>query len=285
MPLYVPAELPRGILPEIVRVEENTFPDPGLERSLGAARLHLELPEFETSVSYLYGYAPLPGFRLSSFTGGTDTAYVGLSRTAYQHQVIGFDFSTAFGEAFALRGEAAYRIPENWEEEYWVPRPDLQYVLGVDRAFGNVNVIAQYMGRYTFDWELKEYNSDFGINALIALEDPPRPPIAAANAEAALEEQFAKTNQILFSQRAQVQHMATLRIEWLLAHDTLSLSALGMMNFTTKEWLLFPKVAYKMSDALSATIGAEAFSGPEETLFGLVEAELSAGYAELKYAF
>jgi hypothetical protein len=92
-------------------------------------------------------------------------------------------------------------------------------------------------------------------------------------------------NQILFGQRADVQHMATVRIEWLLAHDTLSISTLGMMNFTTKEWILFPKVAYKVSDALSATIGAEGYSGPEETLFGLIEAELSAGYAELRYSF
>jgi hypothetical protein len=285
MPLYVPAELPRGVVPEIVRIDEPTFPDPGFERSLGAGRLHLELPAFEASVSYLYGYAPLPGFQLTTFTGGQDTAYVGASRTAYQHHVVGFDFSTAFGEEFALRGEAAYRRRSDSEQEYWTARPDLQYVLGVDRTFGSVNVIAQYMGRYVFDWELEETSGDFGINTLIALGDPPRPQNAADQAEAALEQQFAKTNQILFSQRAEVQHMATVRIEWLLAHDTLSLSTLGMMNFTTKEWLLFPKAAYKLSDAFSATIGGEVFSGPDETLFGLVEADLSAGYAELKYAF
>ena len=284
MPLYVPAELPRGVVPDFVVFDPPTFPDFGLERSLGAARLHLELPAFETSVSYLYGYAPLPGFQLTTFTGGENSAYVGATRTAYQHQVIGFDFSTAFGEAFALRGEAAYRIPEDPEAQYWSPRPDLQYVLGVDRTFGTVNVIAQYMGRYVFDWELEQPAQELSFKELTDFGDP----ISDTNqplVKARLEEQFAKTNQILFSQRSQVQHMATLRIEWLLAHDTLSLSALGMMNFTTKEWLLFPKVAYKMSDALSATIGAEAFSGPEETLFGLVEAELSAGYAELKYAF
>jgi hypothetical protein len=285
-PLYVPSELPRSVVPPIVRFEDPKFPDSALENGLGAGRLHLETAAFEASASYLYGYAPLPGFRLSSFTGGETTAYVGASRTAYQHHVVGFDFSTAFGDAFALRGEAAYRRPIDWEDNYWSPRPDVQYVLGVDRTFGSVSVIAQYMGRYVFDWELERGpDTPYTIDRLIILEDPPRPPELAEEAEIALTETYAKTNQILFSQRARVQHMATLRVEWLTAHDTLSLSALGMMNFTTEEWLLFPKLLYKMSDALSATIGGEIYSGPKDTLFSLIEAELSAGYAELRYSF
>lgn len=284
MPLYVPAELPTGIFPAYIAQVDPLFPDASLENSLGAVRLHLELASFETSVSYLHGYAPLPGFALDSFTGGIDYQ-IRVSRAAYQHDVFGFDFSTAFGDAFALRGEAAYRRPNNWENEYFSPRPDVQYVLGVDRTFGTVSVIAQYMGRYVFDWELMEPVNPVPLQALIDI-DPNMPnPDNVARVNAGITEELRKRNQILFSQRADVQHMATVRIEWLLAHDTLSLSALGMMNFTTKEWLVFPKIAYKLSDSLSTTIGAEGYSGPEETLFGLIEAELSAGYAELRYSF
>jgi hypothetical protein len=246
-------------------------------------RLHLELASFETSVSYLHGYAPLPGFVLDSFTGGP-SYQIRVSRTAYQHDVFGFDFSTAFGDAFALRGEAAYRKPTNWEEEFWSPHPDLQYVLGVDRTFGTVSVIAQYMGRYVFDWQLEEPLNPVNEALLIRIGETPSDENYAEGV-VRITDELRKRNQILFGQRADVQHMATVRIEWLLAHDTLSLSALGMMNFTTKEWLLFPKAAYKLSDALSATVGAEAYSGPEDTLFGAVEAELSAGYAELRYSF
>jgi hypothetical protein len=278
--------VPRSIVPEYVRFYPNRFPSAGLTEGLGAGRLHLELPAFETSVSYLYGYAPLPGFELTSFTGGENTAYVGARRTAYQHHVVGFDFSTAFGDAFALRGEAAYRRPTgDWEGRYYAPRPDVQYVLGVDRTFGSVNVIAQYMGRFVFDWELEEPVEELTFQALRMQSDPIPEGSTRDRIEASLQQQFARTNQILFSQRAEVQHMATLRIEWLLAHDTLSLSALGMVNFTTEEWLLFPKVAYKLSDSLSATLGGEVFVGPDRTLFGLIDETLSAGYAELKYAF
>jgi hypothetical protein len=90
---------------------------------------------------------------------------------------------------------------------------------------------------------------------------------------------------MLFSQLHEVQHLATVRLEWLTLHDTLSLAALGFVNFSTKEWLLFPKLAYQLSDSLSASLGAEIFAGPDGTLFGLIDEQLSAGYAELRYGF
>ncbi|HEX6765171.1 MAG TPA: DUF1302 family protein [Polyangiaceae bacterium] len=285
MPLYVPTELPRGVVPDIVTFAQPDFPDTGLERSLGALRAHLELPSFETSVSYLYGYAPLPGFALSNVVTGPNPE-VQVSRTAYNQHVVGFDFSTAIGDVFALRGEAAYRRPLHWEDKPYAPHPDLQYVIGADKTFDTVSVIAQYMGRYVFDWKLEPGSPrPLNENVLILAGPPPVPPLILDPILAGLDLELRKRNQILFSQRAKVQHLATLRIEWLTMHDTLSLSALGMMNFTSKESLLFPKLSYKMSDSLSTAIGAELYSGPEDTLFGLIEAELSAGYAELRYSF
>jgi hypothetical protein len=282
-PLYVPSELPTGFAPDLVTLLPPAL-DPRLDKGLGAGRVHLELPAFEASVSYLYGDAPLPGFALSGFTSG-ENPEVRVIRTPYTHHVIGADFSTAFGEAFALRGEAAYRRPVDTDGPHYVPRPDLQYVVGADRTFGSVSVIAQYMGRYVFDWErVPDATDPVNEEALVIIGEDPNPDqIAEINSR--INSQLAPINQILFSQRHRVQHLATLRIEWLALHDTLSLSALGMANFTTEEWLLFPKLGYKLSDALSTSLGAEIYSGPDETLFGLVEAELSAGYAELRYAF
>ena len=90
---------------------------------------------------------------------------------------------------------------------------------------------------------------------------------------------------MLFSQLHKVQHLATVRVEWLGLHETLSLSALAFVNFSTKEWLAFPKLGYKLSDNLSTSVGAEIFAGPTGTLFGLIDRQLTAGYAELRYAF
>lgn len=54
------------------------------------------------------------------------------------------------------------------------------------------------------------------------------------------------------------------RLEWLTLHDTLSLSVLGMMTFTTEEWLLAPKAAYRMTDNLTASLGGETWRAPRE---------------------
>ena len=54
---------------------------------------------------------------------------------------------------------------------------------------------------------------------------------------------------------------------------------------TTREWLAAPRIGYRMSDSVTAYLGAEIFSGPPGTLFGLVEELLSAGYGELRATF
>jgi len=285
MPMYVATELPPVALPQYVSYSDPIYPSPELDKGLLAGRVHLELPGFEMSASYLHGYAPMPGLTLieNGVTFSSTTPSVLIARTAYKQQVVGFDFSTAIGDLLAIRGEAAYRRPYDYQHLINAPKPDLQYALGGDHNFGSVSVIVQYLGRYAFDWQ-KENGPLMGLPTSTLLTDTPSAFTRQA-AEDAVTSQLAKTNQILFSQTAKAQHLATMRIEWLTAHDTLSLSALGMVNFTTKEWMAAPKIGYRLSDTLTATIGAEIITGPRDTLFGMVDQKMSAGYAELRSTF
>ena len=284
MPVYLATELPTISLPQYVSFGAPVYPSVDLRNGLGAGRLHLEVASFEASVSYLRGFAPLPGLTLTGLKFDPTTPSVLISRTAYQQQVIGFDFSTALGDVVTLRGEAAYRQPTDYNKAMpkpWEARPDVQYVLGADHNFGSLSVIAQYLGRYVLDWKKEPGPSmELDTNILKGSEADFRD--LATNA---INQELAKTSQILFSQTAQLQHVATLRLEWNLAHETVSLSALGMVNFTTREWLLMPRIAYRFSDALIGYAGAQIFRGPEDTLFGLIDDELTAGYIELRYQF
>jgi hypothetical protein len=289
MPLYSPTELPPLPLPAQVELGPTHYPPAHIQNGLEAARLHLELPAIEMSASYLYGYAPLPGLALDSITPGLGTQGAGrvtVSRTAYNQHVLGFDFATTLGDFLGLRGELAYRDPLHFRDRVYAPNPDIQYVLGVDHTFGEVSVILQYLGRYAFNWQQRVAPPTDPTTI-----DEITTPDMAASATAAINETLRAKNQILFSQLHQVQNMASLRLEWLALHQTLTLSALTFMNFSTKEWLLFPKVSYQLTDNLSATVGAQIYEGPynsstgEETLFGVIKSELSAGYAELRMAF
>lgn len=285
MPLYVPVELPPIELPEFVVLADPRFPAPELENGLGAVRVHLELPAFEASASYLYGHAPLPGLALNDFTVGVDPPEVRISRTAYEHHVVGLDFSSTIGELVATRAEAAYRHPVDYQNRIHAPRPDLHYVFGLDRAFGSVNVIAQYMGRYVFDWQAETGPEDPIEPTALSGFMPPLPAFLEQSIIDSINADLSERNQTLFSQKARVQHLSSVRVEWLTLHDTLSLSALGMVNFTTEEWLVYPRAGYKISDILSAYVGAEIYSGPDGTLFDLIDEELTAGYAELRASF
>ncbi len=285
LPLYIATEYPPLDPGPSIELSSPDFPDPELVKGLGALRVHLELPDFEASASYLYGHAPLPGLALRDYTVGVEPAEVRVRRTAYDQHVAGLDFSTAFGDLFALRGEAALRLPNDYEARVYAARPDLQYVLGVERAFGAVSVIAQYVGRYVFDWE-REEGPERPLDPE-TLEDfePPLPRLLRESVASAIEEQLAERNQILFMQTARVQHLASVRVEWLTLHDTLSLSALVMMNFTTGELLAYPKLGYRISDRMSTYLGAEIYAGPEDSLLGLIDEELSAVYAEVRASF
>jgi len=285
MPLYVASELPAYALPQYVYFGNTRYPQPNLDKGLGAGRLHLELPDIEMSASFVHGYAPLPGLTLQSYNWGVLPPEVLISRTAYEQNVFGFDFSTAIGDQLGVRGEVAYRRPVGYENKLYTPRPDLQYVLGLDRTFGNVSVIVQYLGRYAFDWrrESGPAATDFGIDYLSGLTAMTPPIQNEVNRTINLT--LAQKNQMLFGQTERLQHMVSLRLEWLTLSETLSLSALGLVNFSTREWLAFPKISYKISDRLSTAIGGEIYQGPDGTLFGMVRNSLTAGYTELRYAF
>lgn len=282
MPLYAPSTLPAVGLPAFVTFGGPVFPPPELQNGLLAGRVHLELPAFELSVSYLHGGAPLPGLTLTGLTFDPDNPAVRVSRTAYTHHVVGFDFSTALGDVLALRAEAAYRRPVEHQNRPYTPRPDLQYVVGVDRAFGPLNVIAQYLGRTVFDWQ-KRNGPETPLDPAVLRNM--RTDFLEGAATMGINQELARTNQILFQQTARVQHLITVRLEWLAAHDTLTLSALGLVNVTTREWLVAPRLGWRISDRLTATLGAEIFQGPQGTLFGLIDELLSAGYTELRVVF
>jgi hypothetical protein len=157
----------------------------------------------------------------------------------------------------------------------------VQYVLGVDREFfRQLNVILQYSGRVVLDWDAVP---DFGgpTNDIL-LETLIRP-------------QIVKVNRIIAGQVERVQHSVTLRLEWKLLQETLRLEMLGLVNFSTEEVLLRPRIAYDIADAVTVQVGAEIYLGPgtievggleqPQTLFGMIRETQSAGFMEAKVSF
>jgi hypothetical protein len=270
IPLYRATELPKLPFPDFISLTED-YPEPRIQNGLVAARAHLELPVVEMSISYLYGYSPMPGFVLESIGQDTTGALsIVLARTPYRHHVVGFDFSTVVGDLFGLRGEAAYRYPEEEGDLWQTPVEDIYYVLGVDREFGDIMIIAQYIGRYAWDWQWAGR-----FEGAESLEGGEITDIAAAQSI------LARVNQLVHGQPDEWQHSVSGRISWDLLYQTLSLELSGLFNFNTEEWTVRPRASYDLTDSLEFALGAELFGGPTDSLFGAVDSIQSAGYVQL----
>jgi hypothetical protein len=180
MPMYVATELPPVDLPQYVSYSDPIYPKPELDKGLLAGRVHLELPGFEMSASYVHGYAPLPGLTLIENGVTIDPINPSVLIATNRLQAAGrrLRLLDRHRRLFAIRGEAAYRRPYDYQnpDDHDAPKPDLQYALGVDHTFGSVSVIAQYLGRYAFHWE-KEDGPLMALDTSVLLDTiPPSSP-------------------------------------------------------------------------------------------------------------
>jgi len=261
VPSYSASALPTKYvsLPPGITLAEPDYPDVNLKNGACAIRLNIEMSSIDGSVSYFNGYNPLPGVHSEK-----EGEVVNLIPKAYRMHVVGADFSTTVG-SFGLRGEFAYRKPyKDYKKYINVPNPDLQYIIGVDKEFGSFSLILQYLGKYVFDFSF-----------LTKPETPDEIP-------------FYKTalwNRMLGCQLEEMTHSVSCRPAWALMYETLDFEVLGMYNFTTEELFLKPKLTYDIADDLSFTIGGMLYSGPDETLFGMLDSRLSSVFTEIKVSF
>jgi len=261
VPVYAASVLPIHIIPMPldIEVEEMEMPSADLENSGFAVKANLELASLDGSVSYFHGFGPMPGVH-----GEIQGINIIARPEPYRIHVLGADFSTTAGSV-GLRGEFAYREPEDDYTLYpHIPNPDVQVVLGLDKTWGDFNLILQYIGRFVRDFT--------------ELEEPESPLDQMAY-------ELEHKNRMIASQLYELSHATSFRPSWTLLHEIMTIELSGLYNFTTEELLLRPKLSYDIADALSLTVGGDVYHGPDETLFGVVDETLSSVYMELRASF
>jgi len=265
-PVYSPTVLAVEFadLPPNIFIGEGSYPDARLKNGLWAGHLSLEYPAFDGSLSYVQGYNPMPGIKLESLnlTTGTMT----LAPAAYRQQVVGFDFSTTLG-SWGFRGEGAWRIPDkehNGLTNYYIPYEDIYFVFGIDRTWGDFNIIAQYIGRFIPNFEKLVIPTDLSLQLYSQLEN---------------------YNRLFVNQTDQWRHAISFRPAISLFYETLSLEVFGLYDLTTSELMIMPKLSYKLADALSLSVGGNLYYGDDSTLNDLIHDNFSAVFCELRVEF
>ena len=291
VPCYRMSRLPDFSLGGPLVIGAPQAPDADLSNGTGAARLHLETAVFEASLSYLFGYSTMPGVTLQGVDiSASGTPVATLAMTAYQHQVAGLDFSTTLGDWAGLRGEVAWRQALDSEDAQssWKPRPEVLAVLGLDREFGDLWVILQYAGRFVLDHDAPAH----GALDMSAIEGASPEVLATVLPvmEDTIRDEIAWRNRIIAGQSEEISHQVLARLNWSLLYETLSLSLLGSFNVSTREWLARPSLVYQIEDALALSMGAEIyaqglFRDADDTLYGMIDETMTAGFVELKASF
>jgi hypothetical protein len=226
-----------------------------------AVKLEQSGRAFDWSVSYYDGFDLFPDLSLigTTFSGGVPSPIVRLDHNVIR--VLGADAAMTVGK-FGLRAEATYtRTKDTDGKDPFVKNPFFYGVLGADRTFLEyLNVNLQYFVRYVENFE-----------------DPTAVPDPALRA-------LALSQAVVNFQRDRTTHGVTLRVNYKWLRETLETELAAVWEHARRGYVIRPKAIYAISDKWKATLGADVFRGPEDSIFGRLR-DNSTVFLELGYWF
>ncbi len=278
MPYYRPSVYRYDLFrfDERARFAETALPSNTWASGAAAARLNFEWPGMGLALSYFRGYDPFYGFSIQSVDlGPVFMPSIVYQPQPYRKQQAGLDFALPLRN-WILRGEVAGRWTRDYQALLQAPNPDLSCILGVEREFWGITAVAQYIGKYVFDFQpLQEPVLEIPFdNAMLAkyLQE-----VIVYNSE--------DFNRKIFQQQKQGNHALFLSLSRAFAHETLRAQVSGYYNITSEEYLLRPELQWQISDALRAKVGGSVMGGPEGNVFRYARDVLNGAFVELRVSF
>ena len=277
IPVYSPSNYRFDLfdLGEGVSFGEAVLPEKSFGNSSVATRLNFEFSKIGFSVSWFSGYDPFYGFNVDSVDFATGEPVITNTATPYKKNTIGADFTLPVN-SWILRGEAAYNITTGYEQNMHVPNPDIAYVFGLEHDFWGVTTILQYVGKYTLDFTKLQ---------MPVLSDPFDPLAQMQYAMEMIEYESTLFNRKMFYQQEETNHAIVLLLSKAIAYDTWNIELGAYYNITSEDLMIRPKLTWRISDALAASIGGSYMSGPDKSIFDYSAPVLSGTFIELKASF
>jgi hypothetical protein len=260
---------------ENVLFADAILPDKTLKNGTWATKLNIELSGIGFSASWFRGYDPFYGFDLKSVDFKTGIPVVTNVPSFYMKNALGIDVELPLG-TWILRGEGAYNLTENSDNEMYIPNDDLNYVAAIEHDFGGFLTIIQYVGTYTFD---------FSELTVPVLSDPANMMAQLQYANEMINYESASFNKKIFHQQEKMNHAVSIVISKDFAYETINTELTGYYNFTSKECLIRPKLSCKIGSALTATAGYSFMKGPDKSIFSYAAPIMNGAFIELKASF
>lgn len=247
---------------------------PSLSFSNGslAARFNAELPQIGFSLSYFQGYNPFCGIDLESFS--LSPVEVVQKPKPYFMRTLGADFAIPI-QSWIVRGEAAYSMTKDYADHIYIPNPDLYYVFGIEKNVWDATIIAQYVGRYTFDF--------------VELTQPQltemTPEAIAQFAGEMVNYELIKYNRMIFNQHEQTNHMLFLSASRSFFYEVLNIELAGTYNFTNKEQMVRARLKWNLSDGVAANLGCSYMLGDDNSLYDKIGKAMNGVFVGLEVGF
>ncbi len=266
-------------MPDFVTIEPPTHPGFIWDKSSVAAKLDLIFSAAEGSISWFSGYDPMPVLRPGALPNPPFTDFsLSLNQVPFRQQTLGADFATIVLKT-GLRGEFAWKKPMVTEEaDPLLPEEELQWVLSMDREFGPIRLIASYNGKFIPGFSPADPPAAFDP-AMLA--DPTLWPYLGPM----LTSQIGYYNRLLFDQTHEWSHTVMIRPSLTLLHETLELEVNALYNITTREYLIYPKVTWHISDGVRAEVGYQYYEGGDYTRFNWIRKVFNGPFFEIRINF
>jgi hypothetical protein len=261
LPEFRPNHLPLH-LPPNVSVEEQ-LPAEKIENLGYAIKFDYSGKRLDASISYLVDHSLSPDLILKAVTPQAPglPPSVHISKEYGKVHLLGADFAKPF-KAYTFRGEIAYsrtQDPDGKNPE--VKNPALTYVLGVDRTFledlyCNLQFIQKRIAHYE---DLNE------------ITDP-------------IQKGIVTEGWLINDQIHRVRNALSLHLSRKWFHENLLTEISGIYNIPGRDYTIRPKVSYKITQDIKATVGADVFQGEANTSLGRLKANRTV-YVDFRYLF
>lgn len=258
-----------------VSFADAMLPSKAIKNATVAARLNFDFSVAGWSVSYFRGYDPYHGFDVAKVDWGTGSPLITNASRSYLKTSWGADVAVPLGPVI-LRAEAAYNITDNPGNEMYIPMSDASYVAAIETGFSGFTVIGQYVGKYT---------PDFVDLVVPTLTDPMNPLVQMHYATQMIDYENRQFNRRIFSQQEKMNHALALTLTKSFGYDAFDVELTGYYNLTSDEWMIRPKMNWKIDDSLTASIGGNYMVGKNNTLFGYASTIMNGAFAQLKINF
>jgi len=254
---------------------ENKLPEISFNNMSYSAHLDATLTGIDFSLTAFHGFDPYYGFNVIGISMMPTISVVNQA-AFYKKNSFGLDFSIPVKSCIIV-GEAAYNQTSGYNDNIFTPNPDMHYVLGIEKDVYGVKIIAEYIGKYVFDYA-KLYAPSMPSDLTDTVQ------LINYMTETVMYES-AKYNQRIFNQYYEISHSLMLNLHRTWLWETMTTDLTMLYNLSTEEKMLRANITWKASDELGISLGGQYMDGPENSIYNLSGKVMSGLWLGMKYSF